>query len=94
MLCDDDAEPLVILGVEVDDVIVALPDDGDGIDPRAGASVCGRRTVSREVAGPLDCAGELLREQAEAAERGWTDEDGLRRRSPGTAGAGENNVEQ
>jgi len=77
LLCDDDAEPLVIQGVEVDAVGVARPDLGAGIDPRAGASVRDRRIVSREVAGPLDGASELLREQAEAAYRGWTDEECL-----------------
>jgi hypothetical protein len=67
---------------------------GAGIDPRAGASVCDCRIVSREVAGPLDGASELLREQVEAAYRGWTEEECLGRRFPRTAVAGVNNVEQ
>jgi hypothetical protein len=50
--------------------------------------------VRREVAGPLDGASELLREQAEAAYRGWTGKEGLWRRLPGAAVAGANSVEQ
>jgi hypothetical protein len=66
----------------------------------APASIQGRSGRLRlphsvaQVAGPLDGASELLREQAEAAYRGWTEEECLGRRFPRTALAGVNNVEQ
>jgi hypothetical protein len=61
-LGDDHAEAFVGWGVQVDAVVVARLDVGAGVDEGAGASVRDRRVLACEVAGPLDLAGELLRE--------------------------------
>jgi hypothetical protein len=60
-LGDDHAGAFVGWGVQVD-AVVARPDVGAGVDEGAGASVRDRRVLACEVAGPLDRAGELLRE--------------------------------